>query len=51
MIDPNTIHSQPRFIDMRNTMHMDEKWYNGTKKNKTMYCIRMKMILIGQCRI
>ena len=37
MIDPNTIHSEPRFIDMRNIVHMDEKWYNGTKKNKTMY--------------
>jgi hypothetical protein len=40
MIDPNNVHSQPRFIDMRKIMHMDEKWYNGTKKNKTMYLHR-----------
>ncbi|RLN33903.1 uncharacterized protein C2845_PM03G30110 [Panicum miliaceum] len=37
MIHPNSVHSQPKFIDMRNIMHMDEKWYNSTKKNKTMY--------------
>ena len=37
MIDPNTIHSEPRLIDMRNIVHMDEKWYNGTKKKKNMY--------------
>jgi hypothetical protein len=37
MIDPSTVHSQPRFINMRNIVHYDEKWYNGTDKVKTMY--------------
>ena len=37
MLDPSTLHTEPKFIEMDNIIHMDEKWYNATKKNMTYY--------------
>jgi transposase-like protein len=37
MLDENTLPNNPRFKDMRNIVHLDEKWFNGTKKTRTMY--------------
>ena len=39
MIDEQTVHTDPKFRDMRNIIHIDEKWLNGTKKNKTFYML------------
>ncbi|XP_047084111.1 uncharacterized protein LOC124695299 [Lolium rigidum] len=33
MIDQNTIHTGPQFVDMENIVHLDEKWFNMTKNN------------------
>ncbi|KAM0854678.1 hypothetical protein ACQ4PT_050274 [Festuca glaucescens] len=37
MIDQNTIHSEPQFVDMEDIVHIDEKWFNMTKNNRTYY--------------
>ena len=37
MVDPNTVHIDPQFGDMENILHLDEKWFNMTKNNKTFY--------------
>jgi hypothetical protein len=37
MIDQNTIHTGPQFVDMENIVHLDEKWFNMTKNNRTYY--------------
>jgi hypothetical protein len=39
MIDEQTVHYDPKFRDMHNIIHIDEKWFNGTKKNKTFYML------------
>jgi hypothetical protein len=39
MIDERTVHTDPKFKDMRNIIQIDEKWFNGTKKNKTFYML------------
>jgi hypothetical protein len=35
MVDPNTL----QFIDMRNIVHTDEKWFNSTQKVKKFYML------------
>lgn len=37
MLDESTLPHNPKFRDMRNIVHLDEKWFNGTKKTRTMY--------------
>jgi hypothetical protein len=37
MLDTSTLHTQPKFVEMDNIIHLDEKWYNATKKNMTYY--------------
>lgn len=37
MLDPTTLPNNPKFIEMKNIIHSDEKWFNGTQKTKTMY--------------
>lgn len=39
MIDGETIHNEPSFIDMKNIIHIDEKWFNITKKVKKFYIL------------
>ena len=37
MLEPSTLPTNPMFRHMKNIIHTDEKWFNGTRKNKTMY--------------
>jgi transposase-like protein len=37
MLDKSTLPHDPKFVEMEDIIHSDEKWFNGTKKNKTMY--------------
>jgi hypothetical protein len=37
MLDQSTLLDNPKFIEMRNIIHLVEKWFNGTQKTKTMY--------------
>ena len=37
VLDPSTMPNNPKFLDMENIIHTDEKWFNGTKKDKTIY--------------
>lgn len=37
MLDPSTLANNPKFIEMKNIIHSDEKWFNGTQNTKTMY--------------
>lgn len=39
MLDVATLNAEPRFIDMQNIVHIDEKWFNATMKNKTFYLV------------
>jgi hypothetical protein len=36
-LDASTLPNNPKFKNMKNIIHSDEKWFNGTQKNKTMY--------------
>ena len=37
MLEESTLPDNPKFKEMKNIIHSDEKWFNGTKKNLTMY--------------
>jgi hypothetical protein len=37
MLEPSTLPNNPKFKEMKNIIHTDEKWFNGTRNNKTMY--------------
>jgi hypothetical protein len=37
MLDPSTLQTNPKFLEMDNIIHLDEKWYNATKKGTTYY--------------
>ncbi|EEE54315.1 hypothetical protein OsJ_01270 [Oryza sativa Japonica Group] len=37
MLDPHTLPNNPKFIEMENIIHIDEKWFNASKKEKTFY--------------
>jgi hypothetical protein len=39
MLDPTTLPNEPNFIEMDNIIHIDEKWFNATKKNKNFYML------------
>ena len=39
MLDAQTIATEPTFIDMKNIIHIDEKWFNATKKSKNFYML------------
>jgi transposase len=39
MLDPTTLPNEPNFIEMGNIIHIDEKWFNATKKNKNFYML------------
>jgi hypothetical protein len=39
MLDPTTLPNEPNFIKMDNITHIDEKWFNATKKNKNFYML------------
>lgn len=39
MLDWHTLPNEPKFVDMRNIVHIDEKWFNTTKKTRTFYLV------------
>ncbi|KAL6845041.1 hypothetical protein ACP4OV_025214 [Aristida adscensionis] len=39
MLDGDTLHNAPKFIDMKNIVHIDEKWFNTIKKAKKFYML------------
>jgi hypothetical protein len=39
MLDPDILDNESKFIDMRCIIHTNEKWFNATKKNMTVYML------------
>lgn len=39
MLNGETVQYEPKFIDMKNIIHIDEKWFNTTKKAKKFYML------------
>ena len=39
MLDHQTLPNEPKFIEMYNIIHMDEKWFNITSKYKKYYML------------
>lgn len=39
MLDWHTLPNEPKFIDMRNIVDIDEKWFNTTKRTRTIYMV------------
>lgn len=39
IIDANSLPNQPRFIDMHNIVHIDEKWFYTTSKTRRFYML------------
>jgi hypothetical protein len=37
MLDPSTLPNSPKFIEIENIIHIDEKWFNGSKMENTFY--------------
>lgn len=37
MLDRNSLPHEPKFVDMYNILHIDEKWFYMTKKIETYY--------------
>jgi protease II len=37
MLDDHTLQTQPKFKEMKNIIHQDEKWFNATRKSVTYY--------------
>jgi hypothetical protein len=49
MLEQSTLPNNPKFKEIKNIIHIDEKWFNGTIKNKTMYMHPDDHT--GQCKI
>jgi hypothetical protein len=39
MLDQTTLSNSPKFSEMDNIIHIDEKWFNATKKNRNFYML------------
>lgn len=39
MLEQSSLPNDPKFIEMRNIIHLDEKWYYLTRKNKNYYLL------------
>jgi hypothetical protein len=39
MIDPSSLPDDPKFYEMLNVIHVDEKWYNVSKRNRKFYLL------------
>lgn len=39
MLDKRTLPNEPKFLEMENIMHMDEKWFNTTSKYRKYYML------------
>jgi hypothetical protein len=39
MICPSSLPDDPKFYEMLNVIHVDDKWYNASKKNRKFYLL------------
>jgi transposase-like protein len=39
MLDPSTLVNDPKFLEMYNIIHIDEKWFYITRKNRNFYLV------------
>ncbi|WVZ90174.1 LOW QUALITY PROTEIN: hypothetical protein U9M48_036501, partial [Paspalum notatum var. saurae] len=39
MLDPLSLPNNPKFIEMKYIIHIDEKWFNATKKDRNFYLL------------
>ena len=39
MLDPHSLNHEPKFIDMYNVVHIDEKWFYMTKRSENYYLL------------
>jgi hypothetical protein len=39
MLDPSTLANDPKFLEMYNIIHIDEKWFYITRKNRNFYLV------------
>jgi hypothetical protein len=39
MVDQSTLPNSPTFFEMDNIIHIDEKWFNATKKSAKFYML------------
>lgn len=37
MLDGQTLPTEPKFVEMQDIIHIDEKWFNATKKARNIY--------------
>lgn len=37
MLDQSTLPDNPKFIEMDYIIHVDEKWFNATKRDRNLY--------------
>jgi hypothetical protein len=42
MLDASTLTSEPKFIELDNIVHIDEKWFNATKQSKKFYMLSVE---------
>ncbi|CAA7037110.1 unnamed protein product [Microthlaspi erraticum] len=50
MLDKNTFSHQPKFVDMFNIIHIDEKWFYMTKKSTTYYLHPLEEDPVRSCQ-
>ena len=49
MLEQHTLQTQPKFKEMKNIIHQDEKWFNRTRKDVTYYMTQDERTHIGLC--
>ena len=49
MLEQHTLQTQPKFKEMKNIIHQDKKWFNGTRKDVTYYMTQDERTHIGLC--
>ncbi|XP_010516452.1 PREDICTED: uncharacterized protein LOC104792102 [Camelina sativa] len=50
MLDPNSLNHEPKFIDMYNIVHIDEKWFYMTKRKENYYLLPEEEDPIRTCQ-
>ena len=50
MLEPTSVPHDPRFIDMENIIHIDEKWFNITKKCEKYYLLPEERDPVRSCK-
>lgn len=50
MLDPHSLNHEPKFIDMYNIVHNDEKWFYMTKRKENHYLFPKKKTPYGHAK-